>query len=304
MSENPPRIRIHAESGHLLIRDGLSLTFYVRHPHVQIAQRVMRSLDTYSRAIGPEGLGVYVGQDGYWQKLDSTSWAQLQDELLNHRQTRIHLADASVSEGRYRFKYHGSSLEPLPWEGDGSGLVSAVSFWLPTEYLEQHGPGRMRELALELAAPLPFCSGHAGLSFNCETDLVGVEREVHELCPRYPGMDIPDPFLLSSHIGTRVKGVHWLNFLGQPVLGELGGVAGLRARLHSPGTTVQELEAERVVVTLGLSPDAGDIEQGRTLPAYRELARVLEPWLYRTESRRAHLEVPEHIRRWERRFLD
>ncbi|HLM43445.1 MAG TPA: type VI immunity family protein, partial [Myxococcaceae bacterium] len=77
-----------------------------------------------------------------------------------------------------------------------------------------------------------------------------------------------------------------------PVLGELGGAAGLRARLHSPGTTVQELEGERVVVTLGPSPDAGDTEQGRTLPAYRELARVLEPWLYLTSSQ------------WERRFLD
>jgi hypothetical protein len=25
---------------------------------------------------------------------------------------------------------------------------------------------------------------------------------------------------------------------------------------------------------------AGDVLEGRTLPAYRELARVLEPWLY------------------------
>jgi hypothetical protein len=29
-------------------------------------------------------------------------------------------------------------------------------------------------------------------------------------------------------------------------------------------------------------PEAGDLEHGHTLPAYRELARVLEPWSYRT----------------------
>jgi TseV toxin immunity protein TsiV len=304
MSEHPPRIRVRAENGYLLIRDGVSLTFYMRHPHVRILPGVMRSLDAYVRAVGEDALGIYAGDDGYWQKLDDAGWAYIREKLLNERRTQAHLSDASVTEHRYRFDYYGDSLEPLPWDGDGSNLVSAVSFWLPTEYLEQHGPGRVRELALELAAPLPFCSGHAGLSFNCETDLLGVARKVQEYCFRYPGMDIPDPSLLASDIGTRVKGVHWLNFLGQPVLGELGGTAGLRARLHSPGTTVQELEGERVVVTLGPRPEAGDTEQGDVLPAYRELARVLEPWLYRTVSRFAHLDVPEHVHRWERRFLD
>jgi Protein of unknown function (DUF3396) len=42
----------------------------------------------------------------------------------------------------------------------------------------------------------------------------------------------------------------------------------------------QELTGERVVVTLGTWPEAGDTQQGHTLPAWRELARVLEPWLY------------------------
>ncbi|MFL5352781.1 DUF3396 domain-containing protein [Archangium sp.] len=303
MSESIPRIRIYAERGYFLFRDGLSLTFYMRHPHVRIAAGVVRSLDTYLRAIGQNGLSDYSERAGQWQKLDDAGWARIRDELLSRRQLRVQLADTS-GEQPYRFEYTGSSLEPLPWDSDGSNLVSAVSFWLPTEYLEQHGPGRVRELALELAAPLPLSSGHAGLSFNSERNLLGAVEEVQEYCFRYPGMDIPDPSLLASDIGTRVKGVHWLNFLGQPVLGELGGAAGLRARLHSPGTTVQELEEERVVVTLGPRPEAGDTERGDVLPAYRELARVLEPWLYRTVSRFAHLEVPEHVHRWERRFLD
>jgi hypothetical protein len=103
-------------------------------------------------------------------------------------------------------------------------------------------------------------------------------------------------------LGTRLWGVQWLTFLGQPVLGELGGAAGLRARLHEPGTTVQEMEGERAVVTLGKWPEAGDTEQGQVLPAYRELARVLEPWLYQ-EERVLHFR-PEQERRWVRRFLD
>jgi TseV toxin immunity protein TsiV len=298
-----PRIRIYADGGPLLARDGLSVTFYLRHPHARIAQGVMRSLDAYLRAVGPGALSLYAAQDGYWQNLGEPGWAYIMEQLRNPRCANAHLADSVANELSYEFDYHGGTLEPLPWDGDGSQLVSVVSFSLPTEYLVQHGPGRVRELALELAAPLPFCSGHAGLSFNGGISVLVDERRGGDLCFRYPGMDVPDSYL-SSYIGTRVKGVHWLNFLGQPVLGELGGAAGLRERLHSPGTTVQELEGERIVVTLGPWPDAGDTEQGRTLPAYRELARVLEPWLFRTESRHAHLEVPERIRRWERRFLD
>jgi hypothetical protein len=248
-------------------------------------------MDAYLRAVGPDALSLYADQDGYWQNLDEASWANIRREELQHpRCGSIQLMDRTANELRYSFDYHGGTLDPLPWDKDASAYVSTVCFWLPTEYLEQHGPGRVRELTLELAAPLPFCSGHAGLSLNGHVPSEA-EEQVRELRRRYPGLGSGDPGN-SLKIGTRVDGVHWLNFLGQPVLGELGGAAGLRARLHSPGTTVQELEGERVVVTLGPSPDAGDTEQGRTLPAYRELARVLEPWLYLTGSP------------WQRRFLD
>lgn len=119
---------------------------------------------------------------------------------------------------------------------------------------------------------------------------------------RYPGIDVPHG---QTSIGFRVDGVHWLNFLGPPVLGEIGGAAGLRARLCSPGTTVQELEGERVVVTLGQWPEAGDLSRGLDLPAYRELARVLEPWLYPCPSHESWPGAsPEELRRWWRRFLD
>lgn len=107
---------------------------------------------------------------------------------------------------------------------------------------------------------------------------------------------------------TQVDGVHWLNFLGQPVLGELGGAAGLRTRLHSPTTTVQELEGERAVVTLGPRPEAGDLLLGQRLPEYRELARVLEPWLEPFDPDflfcTRHADDEAELRRWWRRFLD
>ena len=303
MSEHYPRIRIFSPGGYLAIREGLTLTFYMRHDHTDVAPAVLQALETYRRAIAPHVLGQYSYEGGQWVRLDESGWEGIRQEMLDGSSVIFDLKETPGSEHRYRFVYFGR-LPEHPNLMFGPRSVSAVSFWLSTEFLEAHGPERVRELALELASRLPFCSGFTSLSFNCETDVLGVEEKVRKLCFRYPGMDIPEPDLCSWEIGTRVRGISWLNFLGQPVLGELGGAAGLRARLHSPGTTVQEMEGERAVVTLGPWPEAGDTEQGRTLPAYRELARALEPWLYHEESRHEHLQVPEHVRRWERRFLD
>lgn len=102
---------------------------------------------------------------------------------------------------------------------------------------------------------------------------------------------------------TWVDGVHWMNFLGQPVLGQLGGVAGLRERLPLPGITLQELSGDRVLITLGEQPDTGDVEAGRTLPLHRALARMLEPHLHQWTAKYGN-EAPEELLRWDRRFLE
>ena len=303
MSECYPRIRIPAPSGYILLREGLSLCFYIRRPHQEIARRVLHSLETYLQAVGAQALGQYADEQGELQELDDAGWKRIRGELLEDEWPLIQLLDASNREDRYQFEYFGKPLGAPSLEDDPNASC-AVSFWLPTEYLEEHGPSRVRELALALATPLPFCFGQVGLSFNGQTDRIGIMREIRAQCFRYPGMDIPHPSWHSWHLGTRVRGPSWLTFLGQPVLGELGGAVGLRSRLPSPDTTIQELEGERAVVTLGKWPEAGDTEQGNTLPAYRELARVLEPWLYREQRGQDPDFPPEDMLRWERRFLD
>ncbi|HEX5754325.1 MAG TPA: DUF3396 domain-containing protein [Archangium sp.] len=302
MAESYPRIRIHTESGYLLIRDGLAVTFFMRHSHAEISQGVRRSLETYLRAVGPSALSMYADEEGDHQSLDDAGWALIHGTLQHPRMAMVDLSGAGNDQQSYRFIYRGRLLESPSLESK-PGAVSAVSFWLPTEYLEEHGPERIRELAMEMAAPLPFCTGYTGLSFNSATRLEQMQGDTPKLRFHYPGMDVPDMSWVSLHIGTQVRGPSWLTFLGQPVLGELGGVSRLRARLRHPETTVQELEGDRAVVSLGPWPEAGDTEQGNVLPAYRELARVLEPWLYHEPKLHA-VQSMEDTRRWERRFLD
>jgi hypothetical protein len=303
VSERYPRFCFRTEFGGHLVYEGLRLDYYMRRPHTEIARAVMRSMDTYLNAVGAENLGFYVDDEGDYQELDVEGWALTRRKLLEHPWPRVILSDARTSgPERYHFEYHGRRIDEPEWRGSDK-YACVASFRLSTEYLEEHGPGRVRELALELAAPLPFCSGNVGMAFLGANDVVGVTKEIRDRCFRYPGMDLPDVASYSRNIGTRVRGPSWLTFLGQPVLGELGGAAALRARLSSPGTTVQEMDGERAVVTLGEWPEAGDMEQDRTLPAHRELARVLEPWLYEGTLGESKFSR-EDRRRWERRFLE
>ena len=297
MSGHYPHVRIYMSDGEirsLYIREGVSITFYMKRSHQEVAQAVLSALEVYCRAVGPQKLGWYADPySGDWDELDDKGWTYIRRELLEAPATSIWLRETSNSNTGYEFNYQGHLLDICELDA-----ASTVSFLLPTEYLEEHGPGRIQELALKLAAELPFNSGHAGLCFNFPEGVLGTLTAIRDMSLRHPGMDIPAVHSTSLSIGTRINGVHWLNFLGQPVLGALGGATGLRPHLHSPDTTVQELEGEGAVVTLGARPEAGDLEQGHTLPAYRELARVLEPWLYLGRFR------DEELRRWERRFLD
>jgi hypothetical protein len=302
MSEHIPRIDVRARNGFTVLREGLSVCFYMRRPHVEVMGAVRQVLDMYVHAIGPGTLALYA-HDEDWLPLDDSGWDFCGRKLLAQGGLGLLLRDDQEGVEKYRFEYRGNPLGAPSWAlADDPGPVCAVEFWLPTEYLESHGPEQVRDLVLRLAAPLPFNSGHAGLSFNGILDLAGVSIHVDKYRFRYPGLDIPDLGWHALKLGTRVRGAYWMTFLGQPVLGSLGGADGLRSRLHSPETSLQELGDDRAVVTLGPWPEAGDTEQGQLLPAYRELARALEPWTYFEE----HLRDSEHgdRRRWERRFLD
>jgi len=307
MTAHYPGVRFYQEfygERFLRIRDSISICFYMKRPHQDVIQGVLRSLDVYRQAISPQRLGWYVGQDEDLHELDQAIWENIRATLLRGQGGFCSLTHEPDHVTGYEFCYRGSRREEVPEIPQDRETICAVFFWLPTEYLEAHGPAHVRALALELASGLPFNSGHAGLSFQYPEGILNLAQPVRQLCLRYPGFDMPTMYHLRRDAGTRIKGVHWMNFLGPPVLNELGGVEGLRTRLRSPGTTVEPLGSERAVVTLGEWPEAGDLEQGHTLPAHRELARVLEPWLYSLPAGVWGDFTEDDMSRWDRRFLD
>lgn len=307
MSTHYPRIRIHKKTktpGIVGIREALSLTFYMTRVHQEVVQDVLRAVDVYRQSLKADALGWYVEPySEEWEPLDAKGQSYMWGEMSRHPAMGMWLSGLPNSVTGYDILYEGCLYEGCLSEPHALDRSNAVSFRLPTEELEARGPEWVRDLALRLARELPYASGYAGLCFNFPESVVGYTDVLRTLAFRYPGLDVPEPHWDASTLGTRLKGVHWMNFLGPTVLGPLGGVDGLRARLHTPGTTVEALEGGRAVVTLGPWPEAGDLDEGRDLPAWRELARVLEPWLYQPRGEWSGFSA-EDMRRWARRFLD
>jgi hypothetical protein len=220
--------------------------------------------------------------------------------MLDPRGTGIDLVDIDGEQDRYEFTYKGGSKidKDKVWRSS----VNEMRCWLPTEYLEERGPAHVRTLALDMLGSLPIASGNLGLALHYRGH-TGNPPKLGELALRFPGFMNYDS--VSLRLGDRVRDISWVTFLGHPALGQVGGVAGLRARLHSSGTVVDELPGNRAVITLGEWPEAGDMAEGRTLPNYRELAQILEPVLYREpwEHWAGLFESPEELRRVEQRFL-
>ncbi|MCK8497344.1 type VI immunity family protein [Myxococcus fulvus] len=326
MIEAYPRIRLvdsDAGDARLLVRDVVRIVFYLPHDHVELGAGVEQALTLYRHAVG-DMLTRAWDSDGESFPLTEAGWGEVQaslrpsasfrfiEELAEdsdsfQRMTRLQAECSWTLTGDDFDGYSLRYLARLPSKTPLEGSVSVLSATLPTEYLELHGPGRVRELAMSLASVLPLASGHAGLAL----ELAGVRRKilplVREELRRYPGVDVPR---VDAHlsVGARVEGVHWLNFLGTSLLQSVGGSEALRGRLQSSGSTVQEVGAlGAALVTLGPGPEAGDRSNGGDLPAYRELARVLEPVLepfmpgYALAWRGFS---EDEVHDWWRRFLD
>ena len=294
-----PRLRYHNNRGWLCASDALLMCFYMPHPNERLAPAVIRAVELFRERIRPYQLVRNDTGDGQAEPLDDASWERTRKKTLEGRGGSLRLEGKTLGVHDLYVDYRGLSAIPLPWP-ERKDDVSVLYLRLPTELLEERGPERVRALALELAAELPFSSGYVDFVL-CASRASSVEA-LKLIRPRYEGVSLALS-AATMHMNTWVDGVHWMNFLGQPVLRKVGGVSGLRERLSLPGVSLQEMSGDRVLITLGDRPEVGDVEAGQTLPLHRALARLLEPHLYQRKSLFGR-PVPEELLRWDGRFLE
>jgi hypothetical protein len=304
MRENIPVIRLRTDSGRLVVRDGVVLCFFMRRSHQEVAPAVWRALQTYLRAVPPRSLNWYGSDDGDTRPLDSKGWEVIRKQMLERPggiAWIVELEETDSEVGGYHFEYYGRKLDADLFRHDEDS-TTGVLFTFPTEYLLEHGPAHLRALALELARELPFSFGYASLAFVSPHGLWYAARwELIGLLSRYLGFDLYHLGDTSRVIGTRARGAYWLTFLGQPLLGQLGGIEALRHKLPFPDVSLQPLEGERLLITLSPWPEAIDTAKSLHPAQYRDLAWLLEPFLY--EERTGWFSLDKNnMRLWLRRL--
>ncbi|HYO52871.1 type VI immunity family protein [Archangium sp.] len=304
MSGRYPVIQVRTEEGHLKVRDGLILCFFMRRNHTEIAQAVWRSLQTYLRATPPGIPGWYVDPDGDTLPLDDSGWKHTREKILERPGAlacHVDLWQLEYEVGGYNFEYNGYQLDPLCVLDERAAC--AIAFSLPTEYLLEHGAEKVRALAIELSRELPFSFGYASFALVSPSGRWYPHRmKLLPLLERYLGLDLYHLNRTSRRIGTGARGAYWLTFLGQPLLGQLGGLKGLRGELPFPEVSFQPLEGERLLLTLGEWPDPIDTREELYLPHYRVLAHLLEPYFPEEKLGLTSLLDTHGVGRWLRRL--
>ncbi|WNG21949.1 DUF3396 domain-containing protein [Cystobacter fuscus] len=297
-------VQVRGVDGQPTVRDGLILCFFMRRKYKEIAQSVWLSLQTYLRAIPSGALGWYVDQEGELQLLDEQGWTHTREVFLNRpwaQACHVQLLQLESGAGGYNFEYDGYEIDPLCDYDEKAAC--AIAFSLPTEYLLEHGPDKVRALALELSRDLPFSFGYASLAFVSPSgQWYSVRRELLPLLERYRGFDLYHLGMTSRVIGTGARGAYWLTFLGQPLLSQLGGLEVLRRELSFPEVSFEPLEGERLLLTLGEWPSPMDVREHIVRPHFRALAQLLEPYFPEEKIGLTSLLENRNMARWLRRF--
>ncbi|NRD65314.1 DUF3396 domain-containing protein [Corallococcus exiguus] len=279
------------------------IAFFIHRDHSEVGPAIWRSIQTYLRAIPPGSLNWYTSADGDMVPLDDEGWEHNRHvviERIGGGSRTVELRESPSETGSYQVEYYGRRLDSPIHDAPATTL----SFTFPTEYLLEHGAVQLRALALELAHELPFNFGYASFAIvSSRGSWASADwNQVESLLTRYLGLDIPNAGEFSSRLGKHALSASWLTFLGEPLLGSVGGINTLRNALSFPGVSLLPMERDRLLVTLGEWPDPVDTEKTVVPPQHRALARLLEPFTFKYEGQEL-IPYESDLNQWLRRFL-
>jgi hypothetical protein len=279
--ENHPTLRLRGRNNRLLGRDGIVISFFIPRDYSEVGPAIWRAVEHYRQAIPESALSWYTSDDGDMVPLDAEGWEHNRLEVVDRiggAGRTVELRESPSETGGYQVEYYGRLIgDPFH-----DAPVTALSFTFPTEYLQEHGEAHLRDLALELARELPFSFGYASFALvSTQGSWANANwEELEALLARYAGLGIYYVRGTSRVIGQHALSPSWLTFLGQPLLGGLGGVEALRNALPFPGVSLLPMDGDRLMISLGEWPAPIDTEKATVPPQYRTLATLLKPFLH------------------------
>lgn len=294
----------HQEDTRVIAIDALVIAFFLNASHTQTAESVLEAIDAFVAFAGLSGFRYSLDEEGEAEILTPAAYQALRARFLQGAKDTgeggIRLVGDEVHLTGMRVYHYGQDLPRPKWPHWRNVLTFHLS---RSAYLEK-GPSEVRGFARTVAQRLPFSFGYASpcVLYHQEINVAA------KLARRFPGMDILNQTAAAASLNDKVAGVYWLSFFGPTLGSALGGAQRVRAAL-SGVAEVTELSDGKVELAIGEEPEVGDRNRKLELPAYRVVARFLEPYLDIPEvvyffeddgitpDRQAMVD-------WHRRFLD
>ncbi len=150
-----------------------------------------------------------------------------------------------------------------------------VRLVLPLEYISEVGPAGFIDLARSLAGEMRFLSGWGGYGTNVLMNYPAADEDnrIYAISRRFRGIDVGVTFHFGRYARQSLRSIDWLTFVGDELLGKIGGREALRAGVGD-GVTVHDL-VHGVMVQAGPTPDFGDVNRRVELPYHHEVGRAL-----------------------------
>jgi len=311
MSRIIPYVYRSDDEGTVLVRDGITLAYFMPPPLAATVDAVRTALDKYLLHVNPRTLRwASVGADAeefrpLTPKAIERSRAMLTPESARKRDlTAFKLQDGDTDGDA---PTNGVFVIGNPLDAREPRESNLVQFCFPSSMITSpESADSFVHLALELSAGLQVRYGYASPALQwaevAESEALLSARR-HAL--RYPGFDVSFNEVTRSDLGGQTRGARWLTWLGPELVRAVGGMAkiGELAKLD-----IYAVEVEgAVLLRAGRVPEIGDRNRGIGTPRLDALASLLHPVTLFQEPALLHSgfadDDPEVLERWELRFL-
>lgn len=211
----------------------------------------------------------YCGIDG------ANKWKPVKDDLA--AMVRYWASPECPSRSRYGLRAEcGASPRDvsdasLRFYDDGND-PGFLRLTLPLERMDELGA-----LTKEMAAPVPFLSGHAGISVNMAPGYHASlpDFPVYRLSRRFRGVDFGDPLMFATFIRGGLKCAAWMTLIGNELI-RSRKMEGFEQSVRAKNVAVAIL-LHGLVLQAGSTPCAGDVNEQEDISLLHEVGKSVRP---------------------------
>ena len=254
-------------SGGYEVRQVIRFVLFVRRTNTQLAPAAVEALNEIIDLFPPPAITSFAGGTGDWFDYDAAGLKKQVAKRLIGKDKAINgaanLSGVQANVPDFAADYAGYAIDLETHKNRAAYLVLTVG----ASIIDADIRSAALELFRRLAGSLGCSAGYVDVA------LQGKKPRLQALARRFRGVDIASISAIAADLADNMPGVHWINFMGSPLVKKLGGRAKIEAAL-SENARVDMLEGGGLVVSLGSEPQLGDVNQRVNLTDWESLAKL------------------------------